>query len=167
MNRRAFTLVELLVVIAIIGMLSTVAVVGLENSRSRARDVKRAADINSVSKALELYFTNNNSYPVASGWWGGTGNCWGTVTNDWVPGLSPDYIKKLPLDPKPTACGTVYLYTSNGTDYKVLAHVPENCENPNMQNIKDPARDGGPNGSIVDGNACWGWSIYTPGAAGL
>ena len=37
MNRNAFTLVELLVVIAIIGLLSTVAVINLKSSRSKAK----------------------------------------------------------------------------------------------------------------------------------
>jgi prepilin-type N-terminal cleavage/methylation domain-containing protein len=166
MNRRAFTLVELLVVLSIIGLLSSVAVVAMNNTRAGARDAKRAADLSALRNAMELYFADNNSYPVATAWYGGTGNCFGTVTDNWIPGLSPDYMKKLPLDPKPVNCSTVYLYGSNGTDYKIIAHVPEYCENPNMINIKDPARDGGPNGSIVDGTTCWGWAIYTQGAAG-
>ena len=163
--RRGFTLIELLVVIAIIGLLSSIVLVSLNSARSKSRDARRITDIRQVELALELYFDSNNSYPIASAWFGGQGNCWGTVTNNWVPGLSPNYIPTLPLDPRPTNCGSVYLYASNATDYKVIAHVPENCENPAMQSVKDPARDGGPNPSIVDGNGCWAWAIYTPGMA--
>ncbi|MBI2052379.1 MAG: prepilin-type N-terminal cleavage/methylation domain-containing protein [Candidatus Sungbacteria bacterium] len=164
-ERRGFTVIELLVVIAVIGILSSIVLVSLNSSRAKARDARRAADIKQVQLALELFFDNNNSYPVASAWFGGQGNCWGTVTNNWVPGLSPGYVSALPLDPRSTNCGSVYLYAGNATNYKIIAHVPENCENPAMRSIKDPARDGGPNGGIIDGNSCWAWAFYTPGAA--
>lgn len=62
-NKKGFTLIELLVVIAIIGILSTLAVVAYNNSRIKARDTKRVADIKQISKALEQYYSQNNSYP--------------------------------------------------------------------------------------------------------
>ena len=64
MNKKGFTLVELLVVIAIIGVLSTLAVVSLNNAREKARDAKRISDIKQVQTALELYFIDEQSYPV-------------------------------------------------------------------------------------------------------
>ncbi|MFA5159875.1 MAG: FISUMP domain-containing protein [Candidatus Omnitrophota bacterium] len=65
-NKSAFTLVELLVVIAIIGILTTIAVVALNNARAKARDAKRVADIKQVQTALELFFNDNNRYPTAA-----------------------------------------------------------------------------------------------------
>ena len=150
-KNKGFTLIELLVVIAIVGLLASIVMVSLNSARAKARDAKRAADIKQVALALEMYYDTNNSYPVATAWYGGTGNCWGTVTDNWVPGLSPNYISKLPLDPKPTNCSSVYLYASNGTDYKVLAHVPENCADSKYASLVDPAR------------TCWAWAIYSPG----
>lgn len=147
-----FTLVELLVVISIIGLLSSIVLTSVNSARAKARDARRAADIRQVRTALEFYYDDHGSYPVAGTWFGGQGNCWGTVTNDWVPGLAPQYIPTLPLDPRPTNCGSVYLYGSNGTDYKLIAHVPENCANTQMQSIVDPAR------------TCWAWAYYTQGA---
>ena len=64
-NKQGFTLIELLVVIAIIGLLSTLAVVALGSARKKANDSKRLSDIKQVQTALELYYTDNNSYPVA------------------------------------------------------------------------------------------------------
>ena len=151
-NKRGFTLIELLVVIAIIGLLATIVLVAVSNTRMKARDVKRASDIKQVQLALEMYYDDYGAYPVAAAWYGGTGNCWGTVTDNWVPGLSPNYITKLPLDPKPTSCGSVYLYASNGVDYKIIAHVPENCTDSKYSNIVDPNR------------VCWAWAVYTSGA---
>ncbi len=64
MNKKGFTLIELLVVIAIIGLLSTLAVVALGNARENARDSKRLSDLKQLQTALEVYFNQNNTYPV-------------------------------------------------------------------------------------------------------
>lgn len=61
---KGFTLIELLVVIAIIGLLSTLAVVSFGNARQKSRDTKRLADIKTIQTALELYFGDNDKYPV-------------------------------------------------------------------------------------------------------
>lgn len=62
-QRAGFTLIELLVVIAIIGILSTLAVVALQNARKSARDVKRLADVRQIQTALELYLNDWGTYP--------------------------------------------------------------------------------------------------------
>lgn len=61
--KSGFTLIELLVVIAIIGLLSSVVLASLTVARQKARDAKRVAEMDSISKALELYYTEANSYP--------------------------------------------------------------------------------------------------------
>jgi general secretion pathway protein G len=66
-SQKGFTLIELLVVIAIIGLLSTLAVVALNSARQKSRDSKRVADIKQVQTALELFYADQNGYPVASG----------------------------------------------------------------------------------------------------
>lgn len=59
-----FTLIELLIAIAIIGLIATFAMLGLSNSRERARDTKRINDLRQFRKALELAFNQGNGYPV-------------------------------------------------------------------------------------------------------
>lgn len=125
-NKAGFTLIELLVVVAIVSVLSSMLLSSLGAARSKARDVKRREDLRSLQSALELYYTTNNSYPLTAGWYG---NCpdfgsFGTSgPTGWIPNLAPTYISSLPLDPKPNGTSGCYLYYSNGTDYKILAHT--------------------------------------------
>lgn len=63
MKKKGFTLIELLVVVAIIGLLAAIAVVALNNSRAKARDARRLADVRQMQTALELYYLDNSKYP--------------------------------------------------------------------------------------------------------
>ena len=61
-NRRGFTLIELLVVIAIIGLLATLAVTSLNIAMVKARDARRLADIDSIKKAMDLFYSDYGEY---------------------------------------------------------------------------------------------------------
>jgi len=76
-KRTGFTLIELLVVIAIIGLLSTLAVINLNNARQKSRDTKRLSDIRLLQSGIELYNNETgNPPPVAAG------TTWTTLGND-------------------------------------------------------------------------------------
>jgi len=62
-REKSFTLIELLVVIAIIGLLATVVMVSVGSVRAKARDAKRIGDIKELSKAIEMYYLENDGYP--------------------------------------------------------------------------------------------------------
>ena len=64
-KQSGFTLIELLVVIAIIGLLSTLAVVALNNARMKARDAGRIHNVNQMRTVLDLYFDDEQGYPTA------------------------------------------------------------------------------------------------------
>ncbi len=81
-----FSLIELLVVVSIIGLLSSMVMIQVAKARMVARDTKRASDIQQISKALDIYFIDNDSYPHAQAWTGNRGNLWGPVTSNWAPG---------------------------------------------------------------------------------
>ena len=110
-KQRGFTLIELLVVIAIIGLLSTLAVVALNNARMKSRDAKRVSDVKQVQTALELYYNDANLYPAALG----TSIVSGSVT----------YMAAVPTNPSPRtdgspACADVdyaYAQTAAGASY--------------------------------------------------
>jgi prepilin-type N-terminal cleavage/methylation domain-containing protein len=62
-----FTLIELLIVICIIGILSTIILSSLSNSRAKAYDSKVKQQLNSFRTAAELYFTNQDRYNEVQG----------------------------------------------------------------------------------------------------
>ena len=75
-NIKGFTLIELLVVISIIGILSSFAVVSLNDARIKARDALRKGDMAQLRTALYLYFDDNSyRYPICDTGW----------NQDWVP----------------------------------------------------------------------------------
>ena len=115
-----FTLIELLVAIAIIAILSSVTIIGLSSVRNKAKDVKRLADMREIQIALAAYKSVNNYYPTP----GVPGS------TNYILGLTPDFISKLPKDPD--ADGTIngytygtsnnnknYCFTIRGTVYNV------------------------------------------------
>ena len=96
-KQRGFTLIELLVVIAIIGLLSTLAVVALNNARQKSRDAKRVSDIKQIQTALELYYNDANAYPATLAF--GTGSI---AYGD--PAVT--YMSIVPSNPSPRNDGT-------------------------------------------------------------
>lgn len=59
-----FTLVELLIVITIIGILAAILLANFVGVRQRARDAQRKSDLRQVQSALELYRSDNGTYPA-------------------------------------------------------------------------------------------------------
>ncbi|MFA4834332.1 MAG: type II secretion system protein [Patescibacteria group bacterium] len=107
-KQKGFTLIELLVVIAIIGLLSTLAVVALNNARQKSRDAKRVSDIKQIQTALELYYNDANAYPTALTF--GTGS---------VAYSGTTYMSIVPENPSPQNDGDCptgdYTFTQDGS----------------------------------------------------
>ena len=62
-NKKAFTLIELMVIIVILGLLASIILVATNEVRFKARDARRASELNEVAKALEAYYTEKGHYP--------------------------------------------------------------------------------------------------------
>ena len=114
-KQQGFTLIELLVVIAIIGLLSTLAVVALNNARMKSRDAKRISDVKQVQTALELYYNDAGIYPTNGEIAAGDPIITGGVT----------YMAAVPSNPTPktdgaTACPDsdyTYVQADSGASY--------------------------------------------------
>lgn len=111
-KQKGFTLVELLVVIAIIGLLSTLAVVALNNARQKSRDARRVSDIKQIQTALELYYNDENGYPATA------------VVGGAIKGTVATYMTVIPSNPKPDTDGDctsgnqyTYTQTDSGASY--------------------------------------------------
>lgn len=95
---QGFTLIELLVVIAIISLLANMAVTALHNARAKARDAKRLADIDTLIKAIRMYYIDNGEYPGSSDSGGVeiSSDCDSDLKNDLING---GYLQNVPKDP--------------------------------------------------------------------
>ncbi len=103
---KGFTLIELLVVIAIIGILATVVLVSLNSARSKSRDTRRVSDLRQISLALEMYASENNTYPLSATC---TSATFGTMAGTLV---TAGFLPSVPADPAPDA---TYFYGYGGT----------------------------------------------------
>lgn len=106
-KRKGFTLIEILVVIGIIGVLATVVLVAVNPSRQfkQARDSQRVANVNTILNAIGQniadhegnFFCDGAIRPLAvSAYFIRSGDGSFDIANCLVP----DYLPKLPYDPK-------------------------------------------------------------------
>ena len=87
-TRKGFTLVELLIVMGIIAIFGGMtAVISVTGNLQKGRDGRRQTDLEAIRSALEIYRSDNGTYPPGSPPAG-------------VSGLSPTYMTTVPTDPK-------------------------------------------------------------------
>jgi len=125
LGQKGFTLIELLIVITIIGILAVALIPRVSQGPAKARDVKRKADINNTATALELYYSENGSYPTAA---------IGCMNASNISGMG-SYLQGFPTDPSSTSnspvqltnqgCSTdgEYVYASDGSSVTLLAEL--------------------------------------------
>lgn len=106
--KSGFTLIELLIVVAIIGLLSTLLMSNFVGFRQRGRDGQRKSDLRQIQAALEMYRSDNASYP------GALAACGSPFA---LAGVT--YMQTLPCDPLGATYynSANYYYGSDGTVY--------------------------------------------------
>lgn len=139
---RGFTLIELLVVIGIIGILTSFLLANFVGVRQRARDGVRKSDLRQIQAALELYRSDQGSYPNPS-----IPDC----GNSLIGGANEVvYMRKIPCDPLNS---TGYAYTSaSGTTYSLVA-----CLENGNDSQKDPT-----NTAPCDGTTNFSYTLQNP-----
>ncbi|OGH06498.1 MAG: hypothetical protein A2171_01905 [Candidatus Levybacteria bacterium RBG_13_35_9] len=102
-NKNGFTLVELIVVFGLLAILIGIAILILNpfGQLRKAYDTKRQSDIEELTKALDIYYHDNNCYPPSLA----------SLTS----GGQSAYIKKLPQDPEFSSTGQDYVYINNNS----------------------------------------------------
>lgn len=143
--KTGFTLVEILIVISIIGILSGIVIMSVGPVRMKGRDTQRISDLSSIRIALEIYKSQNGTYPTftPSGWAiDGVVGAYQVRWNQLKTALAP-YIA-LPVDPLNSGLDGPwrtqhdtfrYAYISNGTKYDLVASL-EDTKNPQRCEIK-------------------------------
>jgi len=119
---KGFTLIELLVVIIILGVLAALVTGNFFTSLKKGRDAKRKADLEQITRALEMYYEDKRIYPVTANLTFGSPLCETSV----CAGTEKVYMQKVPNDP---ILGKSYQYlSSDGTDYKLFSCLENNLQ---------------------------------------
>jgi len=153
-NQKGFTLIELLVVIAIIGLLSTLAVVALNNARQKSRDAKRVADAKQIQTALEMYFNECSAYPsqavglLLTTSQAASGGCEAGGTN---PTTFGKYMAQIPTAPTP-ADGSCDATTDNPYRYISCNATGSSCGNTQIASYVMEFCLGGTTGQLSAGS---------------
>src|ERR1035437_7118266 len=125
--KKGFTLIELLIVIAIIGVLATLLMVNFVGVRQRARDAQRKSDLRQIQSALEIWRSDNGSYPASAEFAPrGFGTCGDSLVKNGTI-----YMAKIPCDPS-GAGKFVYTYFSAGST-NVASYSLYSC----LENVGD------------------------------
>jgi len=149
-NTSAFTLLELLVAMAIMAILTVIGLRSFGSVQQKSRDSRRKQDIQSISKALEIYYNDFKHYPDSSE--GRISGCgvdasqpctWG---EPWQNSTDQTlYMTKLPADPSLNQ----YFYSSvdEGQGFRLFAYL-ENSED------ADVVKDAEENAVFYSGTSC-------------
>ena len=104
-----FTFVELLVVVAIISILSTIIIASVSDSRARARDGQRVAELAQIELALEQYRQFNDTFPDSATFDAGVTIGEGGALDS----LIAPFLSSVPDDPLSGTSGYEYYYDSD------------------------------------------------------
>lgn len=120
-------------VIAIISVLISIVSISFTEARKGTRDGVRMTALSELQLAIEKYKAQKGQYPdqgcgVAGTNWAGPGSHssdGGVTCNEYITGLAPEYIAKLPTDPNSEAVadmGFLYQVSTNRDAYKIMVY---------------------------------------------
>lgn len=124
------------------------------------KTTSRLADLSIIPHALEKHKQKYGTYPISSqrgNGWDGFHSRYGESNPIWIKGLVPEFLSSLPRDPRMNNSDSQqYLYKSDGANYKLIAHSPDDCYIvlKTFPNLVDPERN------------CWAYGYWTPKAHG-
>jgi type II secretory pathway pseudopilin PulG len=125
-----------MVTVSIVAILTTVVVASFGTAREQARDAQRQTDLRTVESALALYKNKYGEYPAgcrnvpttlinAPQFSGQVGSAYACLlgSEQYIVGLAPEFIPKLPVDPRLNGSnsGYVYMVNTERSVYKFMA----------------------------------------------
>lgn len=153
-NTSGFTIVELLIVIVVIAVLAAISIVAYNGIQNRTAVSRSLSDLSSLNKIIQVYYATNGSYPTTANAWLNSND---NPTN-YIPDVTSDFINSLPKPQYPgSSQGGAYMYRSNGTDYKIIAHGGKYAELCPLAKAQQP--------SLISNRDCWAYGYFSSGAA--
>ena len=134
-------------VIALLGVLATLILFSVRNISPNTRDSRRKQDLDQIRNALEIYYTDNESYPGSIQFGGTLNDSSGKI-----------YMQKIPLDPKPTGYNYVYDVDDARQSYILYACIEDPESRDDYTEITDVGIDCG---TLCDSH-CW-LPVESPG----
>lgn len=115
-NSFGFTLIELLISVGVLLIISSVLFISFrpDESKKKARDNVRLANIADIERVVNEYMLDNRTYP------GDPNVLYKSTSVNWIPSPLSKYTSKIPVDPLNN--GTYfYYYMHDGSTYEVVA----------------------------------------------
>ncbi len=111
---RGVTIIKLLIILVVIILIIAIAYIGLGITQQQSRDVRRMSDMNALEKALALYQTSNDTFPISPNGTAIDGT--DLVSKELLISESMTEVPKDPLHPEYS-----YTYSTNltGTDFTI------------------------------------------------
>lgn len=156
-----FTIVELLIVIVVIGILAAITIVAFNGIQARAAYTAYKSDIQSINKAIQLYYADNGSYPT-----NGTSTCsvGNTTSNvDFVFNLVPTYLAKTPVPRNYGNNYYAYCHRADGSNYKLIRLVSGGSTLPDVEMADTAMLDPVRTSPASPTTRAWGY--WSPGCA--
>lgn len=94
-KQRGFTLVELLIVVVMLALLTVVSGTAYIATMKTVRDGRRKVDLENIRSALEVYKSDNSTYPIVQG-----ATTKGTTLGSFLDPTTGKKYLTMPTDPK-------------------------------------------------------------------
>lgn len=130
-NRSGFTIVELLTVIVVIAILAGITIIAYNGIQARSRDDRRRTDVANIEKAMELYYSDNGTYPKPTGatgsiinpsWYTSGDSSWNMLSGLLVGSQAIDAV---PVDPRNIS--NISPLAAGGYSYAVFVNTGSYC----------------------------------------
>ena len=108
-SQRGFTLIELLIVVAIIALIATLAMPNIRDAMQKGKRTATMADMQTISKAIQQYDLEWDTYPMASV----------SPLGSLQPLLEPKYLQELPVT---DAWNNEYIYEGGVDGFTIISY---------------------------------------------